>query len=56
MPLNGGIVLPQDVHVKPFTSEIRLNASLDTPGSLVRRWDLMAFQEAIPTSTVATQA
>jgi hypothetical protein len=29
MPLNGGIVLPQDVHVKPFTFEIRLNTSLD---------------------------
>ncbi len=30
VPLNGGIVLPQDVHVQPFTSEVRLNASLDT--------------------------
>ncbi|CAK9277027.1 unnamed protein product [Sphagnum jensenii] len=30
MPLNGGVVLPQNVHVQPFTSEVILNASLDT--------------------------
>jgi len=29
MPLNGGIVLSQNVHVKPLSSEIGLNASLN---------------------------
>ncbi len=29
MPLNGGIILSQNVHVKPLSSEIWLNASLN---------------------------
>jgi hypothetical protein len=38
-------------------SFLKANSMLDwTAGSLVGRRDLMAFQVAIPTSTVATQA
>jgi hypothetical protein len=55
MPPNGSIVRPENVQVKPFFPKNKFNTTLNVrvPDRTV---GLMAFQVAIPTSTVATQA
>jgi len=54
-PHDGGAVLSKDVQMTPFRPEGLINPIL-TKGSLVDQRELMAFQVAMSTLTVATQA